>query len=80
MLKMTLQAKENHTSSDSDDMLNTYKNLSKCPSGLSNLARGLKLNSKSSEGKYKNNQIHWGQLIFHWVAKQKLCLKNVEIP
>ena len=55
MSKMTLQAKENHTSSDSEDMRNTYKNLSKCPCGLSNLARGLKLNSKSSVGKYKNN-------------------------
>ena len=31
-------------------------------------------------GKYKENQVHRGQLIFHRVAKQKLCLKNLEIP
>ena len=31
-------------------------------------------------GKYKENQIHRGQSIFHRVAKQKLSLKNLEIP
>ena len=50
--------------------------LSMCPGGHPILYRGLKLNSKISAGKYKKNQIHWGQLIFHWGSKQKICLKN----
>ena len=30
--------------------------------------------------KYKTNKIRRGRLIFHLGAKQKLCLKNTEIP
>ena len=40
---------------------------------------GIKLNSNISAGKYKKNQIHRFQSIFHRAAKQKLCSKNLEI-
>ena len=50
------------------------------PRWPSNLAPGLKINSNTSAGMYKKNEIHRGQLIFRRGAKQKLRLKNVEVP
>ena len=56
--------------------------VSKCPGGHPILHHELKLNPNISAGKYKKNEVHRdrGQLIFHRGAKQKLCLKNAEIP
>ena len=59
----------------------TYEyTLSKCPGDHPVLHQGSKLNWKISVGKYKKNEIHRGQLIFHQGAKKKLCLKNAETP
>ena len=63
----------NHNEND-DENENT---LSKCPAGHPVLHRGLKLNSKIVMGQYN---CHRGRLIFHQEAKQKLYLKNAEIP
>ena len=58
---------------------NDLHTLSKCPSGPPVLRWGLKLNSKISAGKYKKlNSL--GPVDFPPGAKQKLYLKNVEIP
>ena len=49
----------------------------------SNFAPGIKTKFKYFSGemqKKKKNEIQRGQLIFHRGAKQKLCLKNAEIP
>ena len=54
--------------------------LPKCPVGPPTLHQRLKPNSKLSARKFKKNEIHWGQLIFHRGAKQKSCLKKKEIP
>ena len=51
--------------------------LSKCPGGHLFLHRG---SERFQGGNIKKREIHRGQLIFHRGAKQKLCLKNAEIP
>ena len=52
------------------------------PRWPSNFAPRIKTKSNISAGKYKKKEVRRdrGQLIFHQGAKQKLCLKNAEIP
>ena len=58
--------------------LGYFKNtLFKCPGDH---PLEIKAKFKDFVGEILKYYIHWGQIIFYREAKQKLCLKNAEIP